>query len=85
MDQQCQEFVLRREMSPALDILRSATSVNARLLGMEGRLGALVAGACGDLIVLDGNPLQDIGILAQPGAVRLVLKEGRIVRDRLRH
>jgi imidazolonepropionase-like amidohydrolase len=85
MDQQCQEFVLRREMSSALEILRSATSVNARLLGMEGRLGALVAGARADLIVLDGSPLQDVGILAQPGTVRLVLKDGRIARDRLLH
>lgn len=85
MDQQCDEFVLRRELLPALDVLRSATSVNARVLGMEGQIGVLAPGACADLIVVDGNPLAHVDVLARRDGVRLVVKAGRVVRDRLHH
>jgi imidazolonepropionase-like amidohydrolase len=85
MDQQSQEFLLRRELSPALDILRSATSVNARLLGMESQLGVVSAGAHADLIVVEGDPLRNIDVLAKPESVRLVLKGGRILKNELRH
>jgi imidazolonepropionase-like amidohydrolase len=49
---------------------------------MEGQIGTVAAGACADLLVLDGNPLDDIGRLAEPaGHVRLIMKAGRVVRD----
>jgi imidazolonepropionase-like amidohydrolase len=47
---------------------------------MEGRLGILAPGAIADLLVVDGNPLDDINLLAHPERnLRLVMKEGHIV------
>jgi imidazolonepropionase-like amidohydrolase len=64
---------------PAIDVLRSACAVNAELLMQEGRLGCIRKGAAADLIVVDGNPLEDIGLLAQDGArLTVVMRDGLI-------
>lgn len=84
MDRQSREFVLRREVFSPLEILRSATSVNAELLQMSGKLGVIAPDAFADMLVLDGNPLEDIALLARPGSIRMILKDGRIIHDSLR-
>lgn len=77
-ERQCSEFTLRAQALPALDILRSATSTNAELLGQAGRLGCLRAGAAADLLVVNGNPLEDLGLLAQSGAtLAAIMVNGR--------
>ncbi|HEX3987382.1 MAG TPA: amidohydrolase family protein [Acidobacteriaceae bacterium] len=77
---QNEEFAIRARVLPAREILASATIVGARLLGMEGLIGILAPGAVADLIVVDGNPLDDITVLANPEKnLRLVMKEGHIV------
>ena len=74
---QTREFTLRREVQSSLSILRSATSINADLLG-EPTLGRIAPGCEADLLVVDGDPLQDIGVLAQDGrGVRCIMKAGR--------
>jgi imidazolonepropionase-like amidohydrolase len=78
MTHQADEFALRRDVMPALDILRSATSVNAALLNKADELGAIRPGYHADLLVIDGNPLDDIGILARPDRIALVMKAGVI-------
>jgi hypothetical protein len=53
-------------------------------MGQEGRLGALVPGAAGDLLVVDGDPEASLAMLAEPEAgIRLILQGGRRVKDRL--
>jgi imidazolonepropionase-like amidohydrolase len=77
------EFRIRAEAERAADIIRSATSVNADLLG-RGALGRIAVGATADLIVVDGNPLADITVLASPAeTLRLVATSGRIRVDRI--
>ena len=83
MPQQSIEFRLRRETSSALEILRSATSVNARLLQMEGKLGTIAPGAFADLLVIDGNPLDDITVFERTEAIQLIVRDGRICRNGL--
>lgn len=79
---QNEEFAIRARVLPARDILASATTVGARLVGMEGRLGTLAPGAIADLIVVEGNPLDDITLLAHPEKnLLLVMKDG-IIRER---
>ena len=51
------------------DILRSLTTVGAEILDMSGRLGTIRKGAMADLLVLDGNPLEDISVLDSPESV----------------
>ncbi|MFJ6887975.1 amidohydrolase family protein [Streptomyces californicus] len=63
---QLAEFTLRAQVQPNADLIRSATATAARLLRMEGQVGTLAAGAHADLLVVDGNPLDDISVLTRP-------------------
>jgi len=69
------EFTLRAQVLPPIDILRSACTVNAELLGQSGRLGTIREGAAADLLVVDGNPLEDISVLASNGERLLVIMQ----------
>ncbi len=76
---QSEEFAIRSQVLSPAEILASATTVAARLIGMEGRLGVIAEGAIADLLVIDGAPLDDITILSDPARnLRLVMKEGVI-------
>jgi imidazolonepropionase-like amidohydrolase len=77
---QSREFEIRAELQSAIDIIRSATTVGARLVGMVGEIGCLAPGAFGDLIVLEDDPLADVRVLARPDRFRLVVQNGEIVR-----
>ena len=75
------EFTLRSEVLPAIDILRSATSVNAELLGEEHQLGRVAPGYYADLIVVNGNPLANIELLASNGEdLDLIMRNGEVIR-----
>ena len=64
-------------------VARAATTVAARVVQMEGKIGVVAPGAFADLLVVDGKPLDDIGILADPAAhLQLVMKAGQIHLDR---
>jgi len=65
-------------------VLRSATTVAARLLGLQGRVGVVAPGAAADLLVVDGNPLERLDLLTEPERhLRLVMKAGAIHRQEL--
>ncbi|HUW09105.1 MAG TPA: amidohydrolase family protein [Anaerolineae bacterium] len=55
-------------------VIRSATVVSAQLNGLLGQLGTLEAGKVADVIVVDGNPLQELGALGQ---VKMTFRDGR--------
>ena len=80
---QNEEFRIRAQVQPPIDVIRAATSTAAELLCADGQLGTLAAGAHADLIVLDGDPLEDIGLLADPAAhMPLVVQAGTVARQR---
>ncbi|WP_420455936.1 amidohydrolase family protein [Rubrivirga sp.] len=62
---------------PALDVLRAATSGNARMLRLEGRIGSVRPGMLADLVAVEGDPSADVAALRR---VRLVVQGGRVVR-----
>ena len=74
------------------ETLRVATSVNARLLALSnlrnpypGKLGVVEAGAFADLLVLNGNPLENIKLIEDPGnSLAVVMKDGRLHKNTLR-
>jgi imidazolonepropionase-like amidohydrolase len=73
------------------EILTMATATNGELLAMSGprnpypgKLGVIEEDALADLLVVDGNPIENIGLIAEPEkGLALIMKEGKIVKDAL--
>jgi imidazolonepropionase-like amidohydrolase len=81
---------MTRWFTPA-QILRMATSTNAQLLAMSeprnpypGALGVVAEGALADLLLVDGDPLANIGLLSTPEtSLTVIMKDGVIYRNTL--
>ncbi len=81
---QSAEFGLRLPAMTPAEILQSATSVAARLLGQEGKLGVIAPGAAADLLVVAGDPTQSLAPLQTPEKGLLALmKAGRFYKNLL--
>ena len=81
---QNEEFSLRSAALSPVEILQSATISAARLMGQEGRIGALTRGAFADLLIVEGDPTRDAGVLSRPElALKLVMKAGKVFRNTL--
>lgn len=78
------EFSLRRQALAPFDILHSATAINAEILNMQGQIGVVAPGAMADLLLVDGNPMRDIELLAANGAhLSVIMKDGRFSKRRI--
>lgn len=89
---QSKEFTARLRWFDPLTILRQATSVNAQLLALSGprnpyagaSLGVLEPGAWADMLIVEGNPLTDIGVLEDPDKnLRVIIKGGVAYKNTL--
>jgi imidazolonepropionase-like amidohydrolase len=79
--QQCREFTIRSEVFKPIEILRQATSLGAEVLMQEDTLGRIKEGFAADILLVDGDPLEDIGLLAQDGAkISAIMKAGAFVK-----
>src|SRR5215469_3685702 len=75
------EFRLRSEVLTPFDILHSATAINAEILQMKGKLGVVQPGAFADVLVVDGDPLKDINLLAENGRhLTHIMSDGRCIK-----
>ena len=72
------------------EALRMATSQNAKLLELsgprhpykEGQLGVVKEGAYADLIIVDGNPLEDLNLVADPEKnFVVIMKDGKVYKN----
>ena len=78
------EFALRARVLPGIEVLRSATTVAAKVCGLEGRAGIIEPGADADLIVVEGNPLEDWSLLeGQGNRIPAIMQAGRFVKREL--
>ncbi len=74
------ELRIRGEIQSPFEVLHSATAVNARIIQHENELGCIREGAYADMLIVDGNPLDDLSLLyADKGAVEHIFKAGKIV------
>jgi imidazolonepropionase-like amidohydrolase len=64
---------------PLIDALRSATSINARVLHMSDKIGSVKPGLLADVIAVEGDPTRDVGALRN---VRFVMKGGVVYREK---
>ncbi len=73
------------------EVLRMATGANAELLGLcglrnpyPGKLGTIEDGALADLLIVDGNPIEDITLISKPEKnFVMIMKDGKIYKDTL--
>jgi imidazolonepropionase-like amidohydrolase len=79
---QSREFLLRADVLSPREVLHSATVVGAELLSRVGKLGAVAPGALADLLVVDGDPLADLGVFQDQGArLPVIMQAGRFHKN----
>ena len=86
------DWLARAEIFSAGEIMRQATSIGAELIELsgprnryrKGPLGVIRPGAYADLVLIDGEPLDDVSVLADPDKnLRLIMKDGMIYKNTL--
>ena len=78
------EFNLRANVLSPMEIIKSATSINAEILEKQGELGCIAAGALADILVVDGDPSEDIDLLSEArNGIVSIMKNGEFVRNRI--
>lgn len=77
------ELELRGRVDRPIDVLRSATSINAELLQLNGQVGVIAPGAHADLLILDFDPFKDLSPFRDKARIPVVMKAGRFVRNEL--
>ena len=87
-----QDMVVRKRWFSNIEILRQNTSYAARWLAKsgpknpykEGPLGVIREGAYADMLLVDGNPLNDVTVLADwENNLKLIIKDGKIFKNTL--
>ena len=82
--EQSREFKIRSEVMSPIEIIRAATTIGAQIVRQEGKLGTLKAGAYADLLLIDGNPLKNLGLLQDQGKhLAAIMKGGKFHKNRL--
>ena len=82
--EQSREFMIRSEVMSPIEIIRAATTIGARIVRMEGKIGTLKAGAYADLIVVDGDPLKNLGLFQEQGRhLSAIMKGGKFHKNGL--
>lgn len=72
--------ILVREIGlTPMEALVANTRLNARVVGLAGRLGAIEKGMLADIVLWDADPLADISVISKPEHVRTVIKDGEVI------
>jgi imidazolonepropionase-like amidohydrolase len=64
-----------------LNALVATTKTNAELLRLEDQIGTVEIGKQADLIVIDGDPIDDITVFSRPATLRVIMQGGRFVTN----
>ena len=81
---QSREFILRQNIMPKSEILKSATLINAEIVNQKDQIGIIKEGALADLLLIEGNPLDDFSVFQDQGKyISLIMKNGKIYKNSL--
>ena len=81
MSQRAVELELKGQVMTPMEVLLSATRVNAELFRMQDKIGSVEPGKYADLIVVSGNPLKNLRVFQQPENPRVIMKGGRLYKQ----
>ena len=83
-DRQSEEFLIRAEVQKPIDVIRSATCIAADLFQMSGEIGVVAQGARADLLVVDGDPTENLHLLQGQGkSLMAIMKDGTFFKNEL--
>jgi imidazolonepropionase-like amidohydrolase len=77
------ELEIKTEVMSPMESLISATRTNAELFGMQDQIGTIEEGKLADLLVVEGNPLENIAVLQDERNLKIIMNSGRIVKNEL--
>ena len=77
------EFALKGQVMKPMEVLLSATKVNAELFRMSHKIGSVEPNKLADLIVLEGNPLKNLRALQNQDNLKVIMKDGRVYKQTL--
>jgi imidazolonepropionase-like amidohydrolase len=86
----CEEFPNRTKWFSNAEILKQATSVNGEIMAsirttqslLLGKIGVIEEGALADILLINGNPLENIEILTNPEQnLLLIMKDGKVYKN----
>jgi len=83
MTQRTVELELKAQVMKPMEVLLSATRVNAELFRMQDKIGSVEPGKYADLLVVAGNPLKTLRVLQNQDSLRLIMKGGRVYKRTL--
>ena len=66
-----------------MESLMSATKTNAELFGLQDLIGTVEEGKLADLLVVEGNPLEDISVLQDRNNLKIIMQGGRTFKNEL--
>ena len=83
MAQRAVEFELKAQVMTPMEVLLSATRVNAELFRMSDKIGTVEPGKYADLIVVAGDPLRNLRLFQNLDALKVIMKGGRLYKRTL--
>jgi imidazolonepropionase-like amidohydrolase len=81
--QRAVEFELKAQVMKPMEVLLSATKVNAELFRLTDKIGSVTPGKYADLIVLEGNPLKNLRAFQNQDNLKIIMKGGRVYKRTL--
>lgn len=76
------ERLVERGFTP-MEALEAGTRIASEVLGLESQIGTIEVGKLADLVVVEGNPMEDVGMLLSEESVHLVMQGGKLVKEKL--
>lgn len=78
------ELELKSRVMGKMGAIVSATKTNAEIMGMDDKVGTLQVGKCADLLVLNGNPLEDIAVIQRHEEdMPVIMKDGVFIKKQI--